>query len=126
VTCQVITKALAGKLSAEVVDFSCLEDLLHSSMAYDVFVVFSQFGPTQMGQADGCKWIKHLKPDSEIFAMLQQRFFDRRGMPPSSDQFTFCIAEDLTGLAEQINRRLERKAKPQNAAAIAKSNNAQP
>lgn len=110
-TCQVIVKTLKAKLNAEAVDFSCLEDLLHSSMAYDVFVVFSEFGPNKMEQVEGCKWIRHLKPEAEVFAMLQRRFFERRGMPPSSDQLTFCIAEDLSGLAEQISRRLERNAK---------------
>ena len=109
-TREVIAKTLSAKLAADAVGFGCLEDLLRSSMDYDVFVVFSEFGPSKMEQSYGCKWIRKLRPQAQVFAMLQRRHFERKGTPPSSDQMNFCIAEDLNGLATMIRRRLEAQA----------------
>jgi hypothetical protein len=109
-TRDVIAKTLANKLDADAVAFGCLEDLLHSSMRYDVFVVFSEFGPGKMEQSYGCKWIRDLKPHAQVFAMLQRRHFERRGTPPASDRVSFCVADDLNGLAIQIRRRIEEAA----------------
>ncbi|MCL4394892.1 MAG: hypothetical protein M1482_08855 [Chloroflexi bacterium] len=115
-TRDVIAKTLASKLSADAVTFGCLEDLLRSSMRYDVFVVFSEFGPGKMEQAYGCKWIRDLKPQAHVFAMLQRRHFERRGTPSSSDRTIFCIADDLNGLALQIKRRVEETAAQRSSA----------
>jgi DNA-binding NarL/FixJ family response regulator len=62
---EVLVRALANKLSAQVTDFCCVEDLLSSSMNYDVFVVYSNLGHRMTG-AKGVVEIRFQKPNAFI------------------------------------------------------------
>jgi hypothetical protein len=101
---------LAKKLQAEVVAYACLEDLLDSSMDYDVFVVYSLFGRAKMDGWQGVKWIRHQKPESFVVYMAQKRFFERHGSPPGGDFATFCAEDDIEGLVKSIQTRWKAKS----------------
>ena len=60
-TREVLARALSVKLKMQVTAFSCLENLLQSSMDYDIFVVYSDFGHKMSG-VRGVAHIRLLKP----------------------------------------------------------------
>jgi hypothetical protein len=106
----VLSEILGKQLNAEVVDFSNLEDVLKSSMNYDVFVVYSMFGRDKMDRWDGVKWIKMHKPDALVISMIHQRFFDRKGGAPGGDAVLFCAGDDTEGLVNLIKKRYQGKS----------------
>ena len=94
-TREVLSRALTVKLGAEVVGFSCLENLLSSSMEYDVFVVYNMFGRVKMDRWEGVKWIRVQKPNALIVSMIHRRFFDRRNAPPGADAVLMCAGDEI-------------------------------
>jgi hypothetical protein len=102
VTREVLIRSLAGRLDATVVDFSCIEDLLSSSMDYDVFVLYNIFGREKMDRWEGVKWIRFNKPDALIVAMVHHRFFDRRFAPPGGDAILLRVGDEIEGLIKLI------------------------
>ena len=94
-TRDVLTRALTLKLGAEVVGFSCLEDLFSSSMDYDVFVVYNMFGRVKMDRWEGVKWIRAQKPNAMIVSMIHRRFFDRKNSPPGADAVLMCAGSEI-------------------------------
>jgi len=102
-TRDVLTKALAVKLNAEVVGFSCLENLLASSMSYDVFVLYNIFGRTKMDRWEGVRWIRAQKPDALVISMIHRRFFDRKHSPPGADAVFMCTGDQVEGVAKLIS-----------------------
>jgi DNA-binding NarL/FixJ family response regulator len=109
-TRQVMCKALSAKLDAEVVDFSSIEELLDSSMNYDVFIVYNMFGREKLDRWEGVKWIRAQKPDALVISMIHQRFFDRKDAPPSSDAVLFCAGDDIDGLVALIKKNYKGKS----------------
>jgi hypothetical protein len=98
-TRDVLTRALSVKLNAEVVGFSCLENLLSSSMDYDVFVVYNMFGRVKMDRWEGVKWIRAQKPNAMVISMIHRRFFDRKNSPPGADAVFMCAGDEVDSVA---------------------------
>jgi hypothetical protein len=110
-TREVLCRLLASKMGAEVVGFSNLENLLHSDMKYDVFVVYNMFGRTKMDRWEGVKWIRNLKPDAYIVSMNYKRFFDRKESP-GADASTFSAEDDVNGLVKFITTHKREEQTP--------------
>ena len=108
-TREVLVRTLSKRLNTEAVGFSCLEDLLSSSMDYDVFLVYNMFGRDKMDRWDGVKWIKHQKPEALIVSVLHKRFFERKSSPPSADRITFVAEDDIEGLVKLVENRQKQK-----------------
>ena len=103
-TREVLANVVATRLDAETVTYSCLEDLLASSMNYDVFLVFNNFGVNKMDGWEGVKWLRFKKPDAQVVFMNQKRFFERKHLPPGTDAPIFCAEDDIDGLVSLIKR----------------------
>jgi hypothetical protein len=108
---EVLTRLLATKMGAEVVGFSCLEDLLRSRMEYDVFVVYNMFGRSKMDRWEGVKWIRNRQPDAFIVSMNYKKFFDRKDSP-GADASTFAADDDVDGLIKFIHEHEQKKLAP--------------
>jgi hypothetical protein len=104
VTRKVLSHTLATRLDATVVDFSCLEDLLNSSMDYDVFVLYNLFGREKMDRWEGVKWIRFKKPEALIVSMVHHRFFDRRFAAPGGDAILLRAGDETEGLIKLIQQ----------------------
>ena len=101
-TREVLARSLAVRLNAEVVGFSCLENLLASSMDYDVFVVYNIFGREKMDRWEGIRWIKVQKPNALIISMIHRRFFDRKNSPPGADAIFMCAGDEVAGVVKLV------------------------
>ena len=99
-TREVLARALSVKLDAEVVGFSCLENLLSSSMDYDIFVVYNMFGRTKMDRWEGVRWIRAQKPNSMVVSMIHRRFFDRKNAPPGADAVFMCAGDEVDSVVK--------------------------
>ena len=99
-TREVLSRALAVKLGADVVGFSCLENLLSSSMDYDVFVVYNMFGREKMDRWEGVKWIRAQRPNALVVSMIHRRFFDRKNAPPGADAVFMCAGDEVDSVAK--------------------------
>jgi DNA-binding NarL/FixJ family response regulator len=104
VTREVLSHALATRLSATVVDFSSIEELLSSSMEYDVFVLYNIFGREKMDRWEGVKWIRYQKPDAVIISMIHYRFFERRFAAPGGDAVLLRVNDETEGLIKLIKQ----------------------
>jgi hypothetical protein len=102
VTREVLSRTLSKKLDAVVVGFPSIEDLLDSSMSYDVFVLYNMFGREKMDRWVGVKWIRHLKPDALIISMIHKRFFDRKDAPPGADAQLVGVGGEIASIAKLI------------------------
>lgn len=110
VTREVLAKALASKLNAEVVDFSSIEDLLDSSMKYDVFVIYNIFGRAKMDRWEGIRWIRAQKPEALLISMIHRRFFDRRYAPPGADAILLHAGEEIDAMVKLIKQNPKGKS----------------
>ncbi len=104
VTREVLVRTLATRLDATVIDFSCLEDLLGSSMDYDVFVLYNIFGREKMDRWEGVKWIRFKKPAALIISMVHHRFFDHRFSAPGGDAVLLRVSNETEGLIKLIQQ----------------------
>jgi len=103
-TCEVLNRTLTSRLNATVVDFTSIEDLLSSSMDYDVFVLYNLFGREKMDRWEGVKWIRFKKPEALIISMVHHRFFDRRFAAPGGDAVLLQAGNETEGLIKLVNQ----------------------
>jgi hypothetical protein len=103
-TCEVLTRTLASRLNATVVDFTSIEDLLTSSMDYDVFVLYNLFGREKMDRWEGVKWIRFKKPEALIISMVHHRYFDRRFAAPGGDAVLLRAGNETEGLIKLVQQ----------------------
>ena len=102
VTREMLIRTLTSRLNATVVDFSCIEDLLDSSMDYDVFVLYNIFGRDKMDRWEGVKWIRVEKPEALIVSMVHDRFFDRGFSSSGGDAILLRVGDEIEGLVKLI------------------------
>ena len=107
---QVLARALGSKTQAEIVDFSCFENLLVSAMDYDVFVLYNIFGRDRMDRWDGVKWLRYFKPEAVIISAIHHRFFDRKSAPPGADAVLLCVGSETGQMIKVINRHEKGKS----------------
>jgi Zn finger protein HypA/HybF involved in hydrogenase expression len=91
----------AGRTGAEVLVFSCVENLLVSSMDYEVFVVYNDF-KKKMGGLSGIREIRRLKPEVLIIGVSATPNYDRKMLPAGADAFVLLAGNEITETAELI------------------------
>ena len=104
VTREVLSQTLTKRLDATVIDFASIEDLLSSSMDYDVFVLYNLYGREKMDRWEGVKWIRFKKPEALIISMVHHRFFDRRFDAPGGDALLLRAGEETEGLINLVKQ----------------------
>lgn len=91
----------AGRTGAEVLVFSCVENLLVSSMDYEVFVVYNDF-KKKMGGLSGIREIRRLKPEVLIIGVSATPNYDHKMLPAGADAFVLLAGNEITETAELI------------------------
>jgi len=102
VTREMLVRAIAAKVAAEVVEFSSFEDLFASSMNYDVFVLYNVLGREKLERWESVKWIRTMKPQALILSMVHYKFFDRKYMPPGADAIHMRVGEEIAQMIRLI------------------------
>ncbi len=98
---EVLMRALSSKLHAEVTDFSCVEDLLSSSMHYDVFVVYSNLGH-QMSGVRGVVQIRNRKPHAFIVGVSDKPPSQVKFLSAGADAFLLRAGNEISELVGLI------------------------
>lgn len=109
-TREVLARTLTLRLGASVVDFSNLEDLLSSSMDYDVFVLYNIFGRTKLDRWEAVPWIRTNKPEALIISMVHHRFFNRRHASPGGDAVLLNVGNETEDLIKVIQKGVKGKS----------------
>jgi DNA-binding NarL/FixJ family response regulator len=100
---EVLTKALSNKLGADVTSFSCCENILVSSLNYDVFVVYNNFHK-KMDGVRGVARIRARKPEAFIVGVSRTPGFDKRFLPAGADAFLLRAGNEIEELVRIIRR----------------------
>jgi Zn finger protein HypA/HybF involved in hydrogenase expression len=91
----------AGRTGAEVLVFSCVENLLMSSMDYEVFVIYNNF-KKKMGGVSGIREIRRVKPEALIVGVSATPNYDHKMLPAGADAFVLLAGNEITETAELI------------------------
>jgi Zn finger protein HypA/HybF involved in hydrogenase expression len=91
----------AGRTGAEVLVFSCVENLLMSSMDYEVFVIYNNF-KKKMGGVSGIREIRKVKPEALIVGVSATPNYDHKMLPAGADAFVLLAGNEITETAELI------------------------
>lgn len=111
---EVLERALTVKLDAKVTGFGCVEDLLSSSMNYDVFVVYNNFGHRMSG-TKGVIEIRAQLPDAFIIGVSNNPNLNSKFLIAGADAFLLRAGneiEELIGLIHGHDRDLPVAATP--------------
>lgn len=101
---EVLRRGLATKLQAEVVDFPTLEDLFLSSMEYDVFIIYSNFGRMTSGEK-GIKQVRDARPQAFIIGVSSVPNANRKMGPAGADAFLLRAGNELEELVNIIQKK---------------------
>ena len=110
VTREMLIRAIAAKVEAEVVEFGSLEDLFVSSMNYDVFVLYNIFGREKLDRHEGVKWIRGMKPQALVLSMVHYKYFDRKYMPPGADAILMRVGDEIRQVTQLIQTGVQGKS----------------
>jgi len=103
---EVLSRALAHRLRAEVAHFSCVENVLVSSLNYDVFIVYNNF-QKKMNGVRGVKEIRSLKPAAYIIGVSSIPNFQREFLPAGANAFLLLSGNEIAELADLIQRHVK-------------------
>jgi len=110
-TREVLTRALSVKLKLPVTGFSCVENLLQSSMDYDVFVVYSDFGHKISG-VRGVASIRQQKRQAFIIGVSYRPNLDKRFLPAGANAFLLRAGNEIEELVRLIRQHCDARAMP--------------
>lgn len=108
-TREVLARALKFKLQAEVTDFSCVEDLLKSSMDYAVFVVYSDLGH-KMNGVEGVSAIRSKSAEAFIIGVSNTPYYERKFLPAGANAFLLRSGNEIGELTRMIQNYQSKKA----------------
>ncbi|HEY4687965.1 MAG TPA: response regulator [Anaerolineae bacterium] len=107
---EVVARGLSYKLGhARVEAFEYVENVLLSSMDYEVFVVYNNFGHYTSG-VQGAQAIRDKAPNALIIGVSATPYADRRFLSAGADDFLLLAGNEITELANIIERNLARRA----------------
>jgi hypothetical protein len=101
---EVLTRALSSKLGAEVTSFPCCEDVLESSLDYDVFIVYNNFRKKMSG-VRGVTKIRGWNPYAFIVGVSSTPNFDRQFLPAGADAFVLRAGNEVQELVSVVRQR---------------------
>jgi hypothetical protein len=104
-TAQVLARAIHSRLNVEVMTFSCVENVLMSSMDYDIFVVYNNFGHKITG-VRGVTLIRDRKPRAFIVGVSYKPNFERQFLPAGADAFILRAGNEVEELVTLVQKRL--------------------
>jgi DNA-binding NarL/FixJ family response regulator len=100
---EVLQRALASKLSEDVTEFGSVEDLLLSSMQYDVLVVYNALGHHLNG-TQGVSEIRKRLPDAFIVGVSNKPNVDHIFLSAGADAFLLRSGNEIQELADLIRK----------------------
>ena len=105
---EVLARALASKLGAEVMHFASCESTLASSslLDYDVFIVYNNFR-RKMNGVQGVKKIGSLNPDAFVIGITSNPGFRKRFLSAGADVTVLRAGNEVEELARIILGRRE-------------------
>lgn len=110
---EVVARGVSHKLNGGTVRaFSCIEDVLESSMEYTVFVVYNNFDK-KMNGVDGTREIRRRAPRSYIVGVSAIPYMERQYIPAGADAFLLLAGNEIAELGDLLVRnqaRIDAKA----------------
>lgn len=103
-TRQVLARALASRLQAEVETFSCIEDALLSPVTMDAFVVYNNFGH-HMDGVTGVAYIRAQWPGAFIIGVSYKPYFQKLFLAAGADAFLLRAGNEIAELVGLIRDR---------------------
>lgn len=105
---EVVARGVSHKLNGETVQpFSCVEDALASSLAYDAYVVYNNF-EKKMNGLDGVREIRRRAPAAYIVGVSSLPYMERRFLPAGADAFVLLAGNEIAELSDVLLRRQAR------------------
>jgi hypothetical protein len=99
---EVVARGISAKLGGIHVEvFSCCEDVLGSSLDYQVFVVYNNFGHKMSG-VQGVAEIRKVVPYAAIIGVSPTPYLDRKFLPAGANGFLLLAGNEINELAELI------------------------
>lgn len=112
---EVVARGVSHKLNGDTVQpFSCIEDVLESSMDYDVFVVYNNF-EKKMNGVDGTREIRRLAPHALIVGVSAIPYMERQFLPAGADVFLMLAGNEIAELGELLIKNRNRVGAPRTA-----------
>jgi len=82
---EILGRALARELRAEVDPYTCCEDALCSDLDHDIYVVYDQFGKGRMNGPQGTKRLRVIRPDAYVLGVTHNPGFDKQFLRAGAD-----------------------------------------
>lgn len=103
---EVVVRALASGLNAEVVHFSSCESALSSSLLdYDVFIVYNNFR-RKMSGIQGVQEIESLNPEALIIGVSSNPSFYQRFLSSGADVAVLRAGNEIGELRKIIQQKM--------------------
>lgn len=118
---EVVARGVSHKLGGDpVYTFSCIEDVLISSLEYDIFVVYNNFDK-KMNGIDGVREIRRAVPDTYIVGVSAIPYMERQFTPAGADRFLLLAGNEIAELGDLLLKFAGRppKSNPPASAAAA-------
>ena len=103
---EVLARALASRLSADVEVYSCCENALACSLDYEVFVVYNNFRQKKSG-VRGVAEIRIRKPEALIIGVSGSPNSHKRFLLAGADAFLLRAGNEIEELVGIIRRIVE-------------------
>jgi DNA-binding NarL/FixJ family response regulator len=113
---EVLERALATRLRAQVTGFVCVEDLLTSSMRFDVFVIYNNFGHNMSG-AKGAAEIRRRMPGAIIIGVSEHPDSGNKFLSAGVDSFLLRAGNEIAELTQLIQDNETKKSQTASPAA---------
>jgi DNA-binding NarL/FixJ family response regulator len=110
-TAQVLVRAISSRLHIEVITFSCIENVLMSSMDYDIFIVYNNFGHKMTG-VRGVTLIRDRKPRAFIVGVSYKPNFERQFLPAGANAFILRAGNEVEELVTLVQKHLSTRPTP--------------
>jgi len=93
-TAEVLAKAIVMRLHYDATTFSCIENALNSSMDYEAFVVYNNFGHKLSG-IKGVAKIRQERPEALIIGVSYRPYLARQFLPAGADAFILRAGNEV-------------------------------
>lgn len=105
---EVVARGVSHKLNGDAVrPFSCIEDVLASSMDYDAFVVYNNF-EKKMNGIDGAREIRRRSPRAFIVGVSAIPYMERQFLPAGADAFLLLAGNEIAELGDLLIKSIGR------------------
>lgn len=102
---EILGRAFRRSFDAFTASYSCCEDVLKSSLDYDIFVVYNNFGPREMSGIKGTAAIRARKSDAYIIGVSSKPYNNRRFLPAGANVFLLRAGNEIGELIEIVRRQ---------------------